>query len=307
MAISNVSKDTPVFTLGGANGTDEIPGSPGTGRGASGGTGAAPPPSGDYGGYGTETPPPMTDEEIEEVNEALEKLKNDPTFRENLLAALGSSGGAEEIAALMVKLSNMSRENVLDQRLQARSAARSDLEASAEQSREAAAKQIAGAIVSFVVATVAAVASLAGSIGSIKNSKEALSQSTQANKLEKGAETARLSGDKAFPEMNETAKNASVTAQHATLAARRSADIGTALSQLTGGLGNLVGGSLDGAAKIDEAQGKEHEASATDQQAQSDVTKKAMDDIEELVKSAIQFLKAMASAEVDLMASMTRV
>lgn len=281
---------------------------PGTGMGSGGTVGALPPPPplpSDYSGNaGLPEDPGQAADDLET---ALERFRNDPELREKLLSALGSGGGAEEIAALMIKFSNLGRENALDQRLQAREAAKADLMASASESREAASKQIAAAIVGFVVSVVSAVVSLAGSISSAKNAVSALKETKEANQMEKLAKIAESSGDKSAPRLTEAAKNAGASAQAATLATQRSADIGRALSQLAGGLGQLVSGVLEGAAKIDEAEGKEFEAEATDQQAQADIGKKIMDDIEEMVKAAIQFLKAMQSAEVDLMASMTRV
>lgn len=242
-----------------------------------------------------------------ELAEALEKLKNDPAFRDQLLAALGGASNAEEIAALLIKLSSMNRENVLDQRLQARAAARSDLEGAATEMKEAAVKQVVAAVVSAVVSAATAVVSVVSAFQSIGKSVDAIKASKEANQMEKIANVAKDSGDKSAPKLTETFKNTSALAEQKTLDARRLSDIGGAISKLGGSAGELTSGSLQGASKVDESEAKQREASATDHQAHSDVTKKAMDDLEEMVKSAIQFLKAMQQAEVDLMANLTRV
>jgi hypothetical protein len=242
-----------------------------------------------------------------ELETILQEMQNNPEMRQALLDAIGSGAGAEEIAALMIKLSNMSRESVLDQRLQARSAARSDLEGAASEMKQAATKQFAAAVVSAVVAGISAGVSLGASISSIKSSAEAIKTTRQANSAERLASETKATGDSIAPELKETSKNLGALAESQSLAARRTADIGTAISKIGTGVGDLISGSLQGDSKIDDSEGKLKEASATDQQAAADVTKKAMDDLEELVKSAIQFLKAMQAAEVDLMATMTRV
>lgn len=242
-----------------------------------------------------------------DLEAAFEQLQNDPELRETLLAALSTGGSAEEIAILMIKLSSMNRENVLDQRLQARAAARSDLEGAASEMKEAAVKQFAAAVVSAVVAGISAGVSLGASISSIKSSGDAIKTTKEANQMEKTAAIAEKSGSVEAPKMKEAFKNTEALAKTQTLAAERSTSIGMAISKLGTGAGDLTSGSLQGSSKIDDSEAKMREASATDQQAASDVTKKAMDDLEELVKSAIQFLKAMQAAEVDLMANMTRV
>ena len=282
----------------------------GTGRGSSSETGAVPPPPSPPPGVVIVDSQPLPEDPgaaASEMEDILKKIQDDPNLRETLMAAIGSGANAEEIAALMIKLSNMSREEVLDQRLQARSAARSDLQGAAAEMKEAATKQFAAAVVSAVVAGISAGVSLGASVSSIKSSAQAINTSKQANTAERLASETKATGDSIAPELKETSKNLGALAESQTLAARRTADIGTAISRIGTGVGDLISGALQGDAKIDDSQGKLKEASATDEQAAADVTKKAMDDIEEMVKSAIQFLKAMQSAEVDLMASMTRV
>lgn len=279
-----------------------------TGMGSVGQGGAVPPPvvfvSNSDQSTGAPADPGIAANEMEA---ALEELRNNPALRDEILAALSSGGNAEDIAVLLIKMSGMSREELLDQRLQARAAARSDLEASAAESMEAATKQIVGAIVGAVLSAVSAVVSIGGAVSSVKSSGDALKASKDANQMEKIASTATRSGDSSAPKLTETAKNAAADAGEATAAAQRANQITMAVGQLGNAAGNMISGIMEGAAKMDEAEGKLREASAQDHQAHGDVTKKAMDDLEELVKSAIQFLKAMQSAEVDLMATLTRV
>lgn len=260
--------------------------------------------------FGGDEGPSTKDLEAQEkkLTEAFDKIRNDPALRDKLMSILSNpTTGAEEIAALLIKLSNMNRENVLDQRLQARSAARSDLEGAAGEMREAAAKQIAGAIVSAVMSVAAAVVTGVMSGMSISKSAKGIDSSQKAAGLQKDASIAKNAGQADAPDLKAEYKIESARGEKLGLDARNLSDRGNAISKALSGAGELISGSLQGSGRLDDATAKEKEASATDQQAQGDVAKKALDDLEEMVKSAIQFLKAMQAAEADLMANMTRV
>ena len=246
-----------------------------TGRGQNGGSFELPPgPVIDRrGSFRRETRPEDAKGQEADLNAASSKLATDTELKDRLMSILNSGGGAEEIAALLIKLSNMNRENVLDQRLQARSAARSDLEGAAAEMKESAAKQIAAAVVSAVMAVVSLAVTAYSAGKSIKSSVDSIGATKEANQTQKMASIAKESGDVEAPKLRETYKNQQADAQNLTLKAQNWTNMGSAASKLGDATGNLIGGVLQADAKTDDAEGKLREASATDQQAPGDVTK----------------------------------
>lgn len=252
------------------------------------------------------------------------------------LKALNSiAGSTDELAALLIKFANMSRQDALDQRLQSRAAARGDLEAQADETREAALKNLIGAVVSAAIAVVSAFISIKGATSSVKNSAQAYDatkQSTAMNKTaddmkidaaqtKKIATNAETSGSSAAPTLKADAKTSKLEAdkvgQDATakqaeagekqVKAQAEGTRAQALTQALGAISQVAGKALEYSAALDQAEGQEKAAKAQDEQANSDIAKKFMDDIEEMVKSTMRFLKEMQTAETDLMANMTRV
>lgn len=250
-----------------------------------------------------------------------------------LLNSIGST--PDELGELLIKFANMSRQDALDNRLQARAAARGDLEAQAENTREAAAKQLIAAVVTFVVSVVSAAVALKGAGSAVKNSGEAKQMTDQANAMNKqansmskdAAQTSKIatnaekSGSAVAPQLKNQATNQKMDAdslrsdassvqagaQHNQIKSQTEATKTQALTQVFGAFGTAVSKGVEYSAAEDTAQGQEFAAKATEEQSNSDIAKKFMDDIEELVKSTIRFLKEMQSAETDLMANMTRV
>lgn len=67
-----------------------------------------------------------------------------------------------------------------------------------------------------------------------------------------------------------------------------------------------MGATLRASAKFDEAQGQVLAANAEDTKADADAMKSFMDSIDELIQTALQFIQKLNDAEVELMASASR-
>lgn len=210
------------------------------------------------------------------------------------------------LSKLMLELGALTRQNALDARLSARDQARSELEAQAGQTREAAMKSLASAIVGTVIAVVSAAISIGGAMkgaSQLKNSANAIKDGMQANKiLDRSIEIS----DQAQQKLTNAANNASSMAKIAQGKAETISQLTSGLSGLTNALKGLVEGSLGAAAKMDEAKGQEFAAASQDSQANADMAKKFMDELEEMVRTAIQFIKELQQAEADMMATASR-
>lgn len=239
---------------------------------------------------------------------AANALGNDAASIEDRLKSLMSLvSDPDMLSKLMIDFANMSRQNALDSRLAAREQAKSDLMAAAGETREAAEKQLTGAIVSMVIAVVVAVVSVVAFVSSVGGAAKSFNQSKEAAQATKIADTAKASGSSAAPKLGEAANVAGATAG-------QTSNNVQALNGLMQALGGLLNAASQGTSQIfqsqatvDQAEGQEMQALATEEQANADIAKKVVEDLEELVKSAIQFLKAIQDAETDLMATMTRV
>lgn len=231
------------------------------------------------------------------LNDVLAKLQDPNANPEALMKEfLGALGSSDDLASLMIKFAQMGRDDALDQRLSARDQAKSNLEAQADKTREAAVKELVSAVVSFAISVVSAVVSVAGAAKSAKSGAEAAEHLKDAKSADLTTKTGRL-------EANLSQKQADVALQSG-----QQANVQAQVAQQLGGATDkVVSTALNTSAKMDQAEGQEKAAEATVDQSKGDMSKKVMDDFEEMIKSAIQFLKEMQRAEVDLMANMTRV
>lgn len=260
-----------------------------------------------------------TTKSITALDSAIEILESDTaTPKEKLDALLSLIGDSNDIARLMIELASMGRENALSQRLQAREQARDNLELQAGEMRQAAEKQISAALTQMIVSIVVAVVAVVTAGISVRQAGQSASKSiqstTEASKASTiGVQAKQATGDTAV-NLTKTAGNYNVDSTTLAASADKINKTSAAFSAGTQGItqaGNAAAGyaaALDNAsATIDQAEGQEYAAASTVEQSNADIAKKVMEDFEELVKSAIAFLKAMQAAEVDLMANMTRV
>ncbi len=240
----------------------------------------------------------------------LETTQNAPTvqeYEEALKTLLAAVRDPDMLAKLMVEMSSMSRQNALDARLAARSQARSELKGPAAETRESAQKMLISAVVGVALAVVGAVVAFSGaakSMAATKSSASHTQDAMQANKIMDNAGdglsdagklklTHQASGSEALAKMSQA-----------------KADSLNMLTNAIGGLINAFKGMTEGTvsseAKKDEAQGMELAAAAQDSQAFADMAKQFTDELQEMIRSAIQFLKDMHQVETDMMATASR-
>ncbi len=231
---------------------------------------------------------------------------------------LAEIGGDDVLAKLMIEFAAMGRQQALDSRLQARENARSQLMGQAAETREAADKALAGAIIAGVISIVASVVSIGGGISQLGKAKEMVKLSSQADtatqaanqasSFSKGADGAsKVGAEKMAASYEATAKAANTSLNTLQSGAQGTQMLVQGISGLVNALAQMIKGGLDAGAKMDEARGQEMAADAQIEQSNSDLAKKVMDELEELIRTAIQFIKEMKQAEADLMQSMTRV
>lgn len=213
----------------------------------------------------------------------------------------------DALGRLMVEFAAMSRQNALDERLSARASARAELEGQAGEMRSAAAKMMAAAIVSFVIAVVMAVVSVVSAVKAVKSAAAAESQVKQSIGDQAKADKFAAAGD--TQKASQLSHSADAAKSQADLINRKAEAMNQLMNAVTGFLGGIskgIEGSLNAQAKIDEAKGVERSAAAQDAQAEADMAKKFMEELEELIRATIQFLKQMQDAEADMMATASR-
>ena len=243
------------------------------------------------------------------------------------------------LATLMVEFSGMQRQQALDQRLASRDAAKSQLEGQAAETREAAIKEIAAAAVSLVMAVVSFAVSVGGAAKMGKEVKEGLGASKDVMNAEKsiGKLEEKLGGiekkirimegqvdstaktdalkklkvEKAATELELTLEKSTskIKGLEADGHLKKSDIINqytNAVNTLVKGLSETISGTLRGSGKLDEAQGQVLAANAEDTQADADALKHFMDSIDDLIHTALEFIQKLNDAEVELMASASR-
>lgn len=231
---------------------------------------------------------------------------------------LAEIGGDDALAKLMIEFAAMGRQQALDSRLQARENARSQLMGQAAETRQAATKALIGAVIAGVVSIVASVVSIGGGISQLGKAKDmvklanqadtATQAANQASSFSKGADgAAKVGAEKMAASYEATAKAANTSLNTLQSGAQGTQMLVQGISGLVNALAQMIKGGLDAGAKLDEAKGQEMAADAQIEQSNSDLAKKVMDELEELIRTAIQFIKEMKAAEADLMQSMTRV
>jgi len=240
-----------------------------------------------------ESNPPLTNEQLKQAIATLMSSVRDP----------------DKLATLIMEFASMSRQNALDVRLAARAQARSELEGQASETREAAQKALIAAAVSFAFAVVSAVISIGSAVSSIGKIKEGLASTKDAIQTQKIADgiTGNGLGDLANKsKLNHIAEGMQKSGDAAIKLGDARSQLGQAISGLMNAVGKLSEGILQGMSKYDEARGQELAAAAQDSQANADFAKQFMDELQEMLNAAMQFLKEMAQAETDMMATASR-
>lgn len=247
--------------------------------------------------------------------DARDALKNTSAVLDKLIAALRDP---DQLAALMIEMNNMQRQNALDQRLASRETAKSQLEGQAAETREAAVKELVAAAVALAMSVVSFAVSAGGAakmggeakqaakagkvaedfkeaIGELKGKLPTVTDPVQKGKIEQAISKLEVQASKFDNLAN---------------AGFREVDrlnmVTQAVNSLVKGLSEGIEGILRSSAKMDEATGQLLAASAEDTRADADALKSFTDALDEVLRSALEFIQKMNDAEVELMASASR-
>jgi hypothetical protein len=233
----------------------------------------------------------MSDESLsmEERMSAFNSLVNDPDM----------------LAELMIKFSTMGRQQALDARLAARAEARAQLEGQAGETRDAADKMKTGAWVSFALAAASALVSIGSAASAVKSLNSVKSLNKQTFDLDFQA-NAPMTNSAAKQGTAALSKNTGRQADAALQAMQIQTAGAQGLAKLSDAGGQAGAGHLQANAKKDEADGQMMAAAAQDSQAQADFAKQQMDDMKEMMKTAMEFIKELNRLETELMANFTR-
>jgi hypothetical protein len=242
--------------------------------------------------------------------------------------SLSTGNALDDLVKILIQLAADQKKAALEERLGAREAAKSSLIDQAGKQEEAASKTREGAIVSLVLTVVAAAISIVSSAASLKASAGALSAAKQGvtaattvstatksinqlttvtGDIAKGAQGAAKAAQ-ATKEAAQTVADASSTLA-STLNARASSisGLGNAVSQAVNQSGASTSSLLQADAKDLEAQGARSAAEAQEAQSLTEFKKEVQQNLEDLLKAVIQFIKALQDAKVEQLAATTRV
>jgi hypothetical protein len=241
----------------------------------------------------------------EDVNAALERLdgalSNVANATTTVLAALAllmevGTQAVDLLAKTMIEQAAQQRKDALASRLEAREQAKNQLLDQAGKMKEAAEKELSGALTAMITAIVIAVVTIAISTLSIAKAGSSMDKVAKAGDMPKN------------PDGTLSAEATMLTS--AAGAQQQSATAWSSLSQALGGLGQGIGGYMkataDADAKKTEADGQIHAANAQYEQGQADIKKEIQDAVNDLIKSIIQFLKEIKDAEIQMMQAITR-
>ncbi|WP_375453307.1 hypothetical protein [uncultured Methylobacterium sp.] len=202
-------------------------------------------------------------------------------------AALGSRVGGgdslEFLARVLIEQAAEQRKNALDDRLNAREQAKTELMSQAQMSTDQAKELKDGAVKAMIVSIVFSAVSIVASVASVGVGLNGISKlgSTTASVAETG---------KALGGMSQSIGGLATTANQ----------VGQAGS-------GYASTDAQATAKEKEAQGAVDAAMAQDLQAKGDMKKEMQETMNDMIKSIINFLKEMADAKAQQMQVMTRV
>ncbi|MFN3146694.1 MAG: hypothetical protein ACE368_16310 [Paracoccaceae bacterium] len=243
--------------IGGLGGQGNIP----EAGGFSGARGAG----GTEGGFSVqnEANPPETAKAEANLQQALES-GDSAKIAQSIADFLAEIGGDDVLAKLMIEFAAMGRQQALDARLQARENARSQLMGQAEETRQAADKALAGAIIAGVISIVASVVSIARrrlrrgwarqGNGRVANQADTASAAaSQASSFSKGAEGATKTAAKEMSDLyKQTANSANTSLQTLQAGAQGTQMLVQGVSGLVNALAQMIKGGLDAGAGLDE-------------------------------------------------------
>ncbi|MGR3483859.1 MAG: hypothetical protein ACU0BF_00800 [Paracoccaceae bacterium] len=244
------------------------------------------------------------------------------TTLEEVLSRVSNSS---DLGKLLIEMASMGREQALDQRLAARDAAKADQLSQADATREAGQKAMQGALASMVVSAVSAGVTIGATAKSTAQSVEGLKMNKTAAIEKGGAEIDMIEAKQwqAKPDAIESelgglmAENAIDRSTAATQLGKEGDMLmqkgqammtnAQAMGQALNGVGGLASGSMQAQAANIEAEGQVDAANAQEEMSNVELAKKVMDDMSEMVRAALDFLRKMEQTEAEMMQNFTRV
>ena len=209
------------------------------------------------------------------------------------------------LGKLMIIHANEARKNAMDQRLEARDEAKTQLMAQAGQDHQAATDMRASAVVALVMSVVS-IAISALSLGSAMKSTAAAGG--KLNSLEKPVQSENMT-----PKEQVEFSNSKMEYDHGIQEVTNlnsMSSIQLQQSQMIGNIGQSLSGfaTSEGQAESKEAQakGEEYGALAQDAMAKGDMAKEVFQAADELVKQIINLLKDLKDSKAQEMAAITR-
>jgi hypothetical protein len=242
--------------------------------------------------------------------------------------SLSTGNALDDLVKILIQLAADQKKAALDERLNARESAKSSLIDQAGKQEEAASKTREGAIVSLVLTVVAAAITIVSSAASLKQAGGALKAAKEsvaaANTVDTAAKTINkltdvtgniVKGSEGAVKAAAATKEAAQSVADAsgtlasTLNARASSfsGIGNSVSSAVNQSGAATSSLLQADAKDLEAQGSRAAADAQEAQSLVEFKKEVQQNLEDLLKAVIQFIKALQDAKVEQLAATTRV
>lgn len=230
-----------------------------------------------------------------------------------LIALFESIDTGDTLGRLMVEMAGMQRKEALENRLLAREAAKGAMLDQAGKLQEAADKMRTGAIVALIITIVVAVITVAASVASAKADMKGIKgqkMDLEGQQLQSQGQHLKSTGDEALGTATEQAGLAKrMNAGDMNYDAAKSRLVGQMISSL-GQTGQGIARSIDtffqADAKDKEAEGQVFAAMAEYLRGQADISKDVQNQMDELIKKVIDFLKQIKEAEVNQMAAVTR-
>lgn len=231
----------------------------------------------------------------------------------------------DELAAVIIKQAANESSASLDEARNQADSAKAELMNQAASLRKEAGEMMSGAIASLVMTVVSSAISLASAGAQLKELGSVKKQDMDHVKLEEGEKIKYVKKEGSQePQkvlMTEEEQAAALAIKKEKLQAndyqnqiqRANSEvgamnmIGSALSQLAGGVGNFINTFYQAEAKETEAEGAEDSANAQQLQSYADESQKIADDMKKLVDQITSILKEIADSKAQMMQSMTRV
>lgn len=231
----------------------------------------------------------------------------------------------DELAAIIIKQAANESSASLDEARNQADAAKAQLLGQAASLRKEAGEMMSGAIASLVMTVVSSAISLASAGAQLKELGSVKKQDMDHVKLEEseklkyvkteGSEKPQtvLMTEEEQAEALAIKKEKLQSNDYQNQVQRVNSEvgamnmIGSAISQLAGGVGNFINTFYQAEAKETEAEGAEASANAQQLQSYSDESQKIADDMKKLVEQITSILKEIADSNAQMMQSMTRV